>query len=136
MIADVAEDVAVKTGVRSEGLLFAANGLLPKITGGLGAVAGTMMLEAVRFPAAAIGGAPALVDPAIMRHLALISLPAGAILNLVSLALLGFYRIDKSSHEANLEALRLAASVTATPTSLPIGGLATGGEPGSLVPPL
>ena len=34
MIADVVEDVAVRTGKRSEGLLFAANGLLPKLSAG------------------------------------------------------------------------------------------------------
>ena len=62
MIADVVEDSAVKTGVRSEGLLFAANGLLPKFTTGIGVLAGNMMLEFVHFPAAAQGGRIS-VDP-------------------------------------------------------------------------
>ena len=57
MIADVVEDSAVKTGVRSEGLLFAANGLLPKFTTGIGILVGNMMLEFVHFPAAAAGRA-------------------------------------------------------------------------------
>ena len=122
MIADVVEDTAVKTGVRSEGLLFAANGLVPKITTGIGGVIGTMMLEFVHFPAGAEHGAVDVVDPQIMRSLALISLPAGAVLNLASIAVLLFYRIDRASHEANLEALRMAASITEPPTALPIGG--------------
>lgn len=121
MIADVVEDSAVKTGVRSEGLLFAANGLLPKFTTGIGVLAGNMMLEFVHFPAAAQGGRIVAVDPAIMRHLALLSLPIGAVLNLIAVGVLIFYRIDRGSHEANLEALRLAATITEPPME-PVGG--------------
>ncbi len=132
MIADVAEDAAVKTGVRSEGLLFAAYGLVPKITTGLGGLIGNMMLEFVHFPAGAEQGAVDVVDPAIMRHLALVSIPAGAVLNLISVGVLMFYRIDRGSHEANLESLRLA-SVTGPPTALPTGGSSVG-EP--FTPPL
>jgi GPH family glycoside/pentoside/hexuronide:cation symporter len=121
MIADVVEDSAVKTGVRAEGLLFAANGLVPKITAGVGTLVGNFMLEFVHFPAAVQAGHVDFVDPAVMRELALISLPFGAVLNLLSVAVLVFYRIDKSTHEANLEALRLASNVVAPPTSLATG---------------
>jgi Na+/melibiose symporter-like transporter len=133
MIADVVEDSAVKTGVRSEGLLFAANGLIPKITGGVGAVIGNLMLEAVHFPVGALRGVGS-VDPAIMRNLALVALPTGAILNLVSVAVLGLYRIDKRSHEANLEALRRAAGAVEPPLAAPLGGAAIGIEPASFPP--
>jgi Na+/melibiose symporter-like transporter len=133
MIADVVEDSAVTTGVRSEGLLFAANGLIPKITGGVGAVIGNLMLEVVHFPAGALRGVEA-VDPAIMRKLALISLPTAAILNLLSVAALAFYRIDKRSHEANLEALRRAAGAVEPPLAAPLGGAAIGIEPASFPP--
>lgn len=115
MIADVVEDAAVKTGVRAEGLLFAANGLLPKFTTGAGILLGNMMLEFVHFPAAAQAGRIVAVDPATMRELALLQLPVGAILNLTAVGVLFFYRIDRGSHEANLEALRLAATVTEPP---------------------
>jgi GPH family glycoside/pentoside/hexuronide:cation symporter len=115
MIADVVEDAAVKTGVRAEGLLFAANGLLPKITGGLGILVGNMMLEFVGYPVAALGRPIGTVDPAVMHHLALIALPVGAVLNLIAVGVLIFYRIDRGAHEANLEALRLAAAVTDPP---------------------
>ncbi|HWF00783.1 MAG TPA: MFS transporter, partial [Caulobacteraceae bacterium] len=121
MIADVVEDSAVKTGVRSEGLLFAANGLLPKFTTGIGVLAGNFMLEFVHFPAAAAGGRIVAVAPAIMRELALISLPVGAVLNLIAVGVLIFYRIDRGTHEANLEALRLAATVMEPPMET-IGG--------------
>ncbi len=131
MVADVVEDAAVKTGVRSEGLLFAANGLLPKVTAGVGGLIGALMLEAVHFQATVRPGQVQHVDPAVMRHLALLSLPTGAVLNLVAIGVLGFYRIDRSTHEANLEALRTAAAVTEPPSALP-----TGPDPALAGPPL
>jgi Na+/melibiose symporter-like transporter len=136
MVADVVEDAAVKTGVRSEGLLFAANGLLPKITGGIGAVVGNLMLEFVHFPTGALANPALHVDPSVMRHLALISLPVGVVLNLCGIAVLGFYRISKSSHEANLEALRLGAAVTEPPTGVAGSGAAVGGDPGPYSTPI
>ncbi|HEY5070938.1 MAG TPA: MFS transporter [Caulobacteraceae bacterium] len=108
MIADVVEDAAVKTGVRSEGLLYAANGLLPKFTGGIGAFIAGLLLTIVHFPAHAMKGS---VDPQVMRHLALIYLPVTAGLSVVSIAMLGLYRIDRSTHERNLATLREAAAV-------------------------
>ena len=88
---------------------------------GIGVMVGNLMLEFVRFPPAVAGGRIVAVDPLIMRHLALISLPVGVVLNLVAVGVLIFYRIDRSSHEANLEALRLAAAVTEPPLQ-PTGG--------------
>jgi GPH family glycoside/pentoside/hexuronide:cation symporter len=108
MIADVAEDAAVKTGVRSEGLLFATNSLLPKLTNGVGSFVAGLMLTAVRFPDAAKQGT---VDPQIMRHLALLSLPVGFGLSMIGTAVLIFYRIDRKSHERNLETLADAAAL-------------------------
>jgi glycoside/pentoside/hexuronide:cation symporter, GPH family len=121
MVSDVVEDSAVKSGVRSEGLLFAANGLLPKVTTGLGSLVGGLMLEAVHFHVRVGPGGSHTVDPATMHNLALMAMPAGALLNSLAVAVLGFYRIDRGSHEANLEALRMATMV-GDPPSLPGGG--------------
>ncbi|HEY2661045.1 MAG TPA: MFS transporter [Caulobacteraceae bacterium] len=108
MVADVVEDVAVRTGVRSEGLLFATNGLLSKLTTGVGAFMAGVLLTVVRFPTHAAQGT---VDPALMRHLALLYLPAHTLLTAASIAVLFFYRIDRSTHEHNLELLREAAAL-------------------------
>lgn len=108
MVADVVEDNAVRTGQRSEGLLFAANSLLSKCTIGVGAFAAGALLSAVEFPAHAIQGT---VDPQIMRHLALAYLPTVALLSGLSIAVLGFYRIDRATHERNLSRLREAAAI-------------------------
>jgi glycoside/pentoside/hexuronide:cation symporter, GPH family len=107
MMADVVEDVAVKTGVRSEGLLFATNGLLPKFTGGIGAFIAGVLLTVVHFPPHALKGS---VSPELMRHLAMIYLPVTAFFSIVSIAVLGFYKIDRTTHERNLESLREAAA--------------------------
>jgi GPH family glycoside/pentoside/hexuronide:cation symporter len=136
MIADVVEDAAVKTGVRSEGLLFAANGLVPKITTGLGGLIGTMMLEVVHFPAGAEHGLVDVVDPVIMRNLALVSIPAGLVLNLAAVGLLMFYRIDRKAHEANLAALKRASDAAEPPAPTPADDLSALGEPTLYRPPL
>ncbi len=126
MIADVVEDVAVKTGVRSEGLLFAANGLLPKFTSGIGTFVGGLMLAAVAFPVHAQQGT---VDPEILRRLAFLSLPTATILSLISVGVLFFYRIDKATHERNLQSLGDAAGLaeerieqSLAPPSAPFAG--------------
>jgi Na+/melibiose symporter-like transporter len=102
MMADVAEDTAVKTGVRSEGLLFATNGLVPKFTTGIGAFFAGVLLTAVHFPAHAT---PGTVPPELMRHLVVLYLPTYAVLVILSIVVLVFYRIDKSTHEHNLARL-------------------------------
>jgi Na+/melibiose symporter-like transporter len=117
MIADVTEDNAVKTGVRSEGLLFAASNLLPKFAPGIGGLIGAVILELVHFPLGAQTTALDHVDPAIMRNLVLLWLPTTLGLNILAVSLLLFYRLDRSSHEANLEALSRVAPVIEPPVA-------------------
>jgi GPH family glycoside/pentoside/hexuronide:cation symporter len=120
MIADVVEDAAVTTGQRSEGLLFAANGLLPKFTTGFGTLLGNAMLAFVHLPKGAASGGADHVDPAIMTHLVWLSLPAGMVLNLLAVSVLFFYRIDKRAHESNLAALAVEAGLGGPPpTAIP-----------------
>lgn len=105
MIADVVEDAAVKTGVRSEGLLFAANGLLPKVTTGIGIFIGSLLIAAVHFPPHA---APGTVPLEVMRHLAFLYLPVYLVLTSLAIGVLIFYRIDENAHHRNLATLREA----------------------------
>jgi GPH family glycoside/pentoside/hexuronide:cation symporter len=115
MIADVVEDAAVKTGRRSEGLLFAANGLLPKFTNGFGTLLGNAMLAFVHLPKGAASGAVDRVAPAIMNHLVWLSVPTGMLLNLLAVTVLFFYRLNQRSHESNLDALALEAGLGGPP---------------------
>jgi glycoside/pentoside/hexuronide:cation symporter, GPH family len=101
-MADVVEDVAVVTGQRSEGLLFAANGLLNKCINGIGVFLSGLLLAIVHFPQHAVQGQ---VAPAILRNFALIYAPVIATCSLISIALLLFYDIDRSTHERNVERL-------------------------------
>ena len=61
----------------------------------------------VHFPAHAPRGT---VDPQVMRHLAIIYLPLSVAFSIVSIAMLGLYRIDRATHVRNLETLREAAA--------------------------
>jgi GPH family glycoside/pentoside/hexuronide:cation symporter len=106
MVADVAEDQAVKTGERSEGVLFAANGLVGKFTLGMGAFIAGALISAVGFPVHAV---PGTVDPDIVRRLAMLYLPCILIFNGGSVVVLQFYRIDRATHERNVARLREAA---------------------------
>ncbi|HEX5377247.1 MAG TPA: MFS transporter, partial [Phenylobacterium sp.] len=108
MIADVVEDAAVKTGVRSEGLLMAANGLLPKFTAGFGVFLAGVILTAAAFPSHAPAGS---VGPEVMRHMSLLYLPFSTGMKALSVFVLIFYKIDKDRHEENLATLARAAAV-------------------------
>ena len=102
MFADLADDNAVRTGARAEGLMFALNGLVPKISTGLGAFGGSALIAMVGFPAKAQQGT---VAAGILTNLGLAYLPVLALLYAVSIAIIAFYRIDHATHEANLAQL-------------------------------
>jgi Na+/melibiose symporter-like transporter len=102
MMADVAEDVELKTGRRSEGLLFSANAFIAKATSGVGLFASGAVLALVRFPAHA---QPHHVAQAVLDRLALTYSVSLLVLYSVALALLGAYNITRASHAAALEAL-------------------------------
>lgn len=105
MMADVVEDSAVSTGQRSEGLLFAANGLISKCVTGVGTFFGSLILAWVSFPQRAT---PGQVDPAILRHLGIVFVPIVAIFSATAIAVLMFYDIDRFKHERNIERLERA----------------------------
>jgi Na+/melibiose symporter-like transporter len=108
MVADVVEDQQVRSGVRSEGVLFAANGLVPKFTVGLGAFIAGILLSLVHFPTKAL---PGTVDPNIVRHLALYWIPCSIVFSGGSVLALGLYRIDRSAHEHNVATIAEAAAL-------------------------
>jgi Na+/melibiose symporter-like transporter len=105
MMADVVEDAAVATGQRSEGLLFAANGLISKCVTGVGTFLSGLILGWVSFPQHAT---PGHVDPAILYHLGMVFVPIVTIFSAISIAVLMFYSIDRSTHQRNLEQLEIA----------------------------
>lgn len=99
MIADLTEDSQVKTGRRSEGLLLSADNILQKCVTGFGVFFSGLLLAAVHFPENA---SPDTLDYNIVRNLALLFVPTVAVLNVTAAACTWFYKIDRSTHEANL----------------------------------
>ncbi|HEY3947520.1 MFS transporter [Phenylobacterium sp.] len=108
MIADVAEDQAVRAGSRPEGVVFAANGLVVKLNAGVGAFLASVLMTLVHYPK---GAAPGTVPADVIRHLAMIYLPTVAVLSGGSILVLTLYKIDRETHERNLERLREMAAV-------------------------
>jgi len=107
MIADVVDESAVKTGERSEGLLYAAESLVRKVTSSFAALIPGLVIALVHFPQHA---RPGHVDPAILRNLILIYLPTYTGITLCSTSALMFYRITRGQHENNLQKLSDAAA--------------------------
>jgi Na+/melibiose symporter-like transporter len=110
MIGDVTEDVQVRTGQRSEGLLFAVDSLLRKLSNSFAVVIPGLLLAYVGLPKFA---KPGHINPHIMTHLALIYLPITVGLTLCSTSAIWFYRIDKARHADNLARIADAAVLLA-----------------------
>ena len=106
MIADVVEDAEVKTGRRSEGLLFSADNLFKKMVSGLGVFVSGVVLATVSFPQNAQRGG---VDEEVLRNMALIYLPTLLIFYAIAIGCLFLFRIDRATHEENLRKLEEAA---------------------------
>jgi Na+/melibiose symporter-like transporter len=110
MMADVVEDAAVSTGQRSEGLLFAANGLIAKCVTGVGTFLSGLILGWISFPQHAT---PGQVNPAILYHLGMVFVPVVTAFSAMAIAVLLFYDIDRDTHQRNLEKLEGAEEATA-----------------------
>jgi Na+/melibiose symporter-like transporter len=102
MMADIVEQVQLKTGKRSEGLLFSADNLLKQIVSGVGAMGTGFILAFAQFPDKAV---PGQVPEQVLITLALIYLPISAIANIIAISVISFYKITREEHEANLRTL-------------------------------
>jgi len=103
MLADVVEDVAVRSGRRSEGLLFSADQFFTKAVSGVGVMISGGMLAIVAFPRDA---KPGRVDASAIENLGLLYLPVVVGMTLFAVLLLLFYKIDRSMHERNVADVR------------------------------
>lgn len=105
MIADVVEDNQLKSGLRSEGLFFAANSFVLKAVSGVGVFMAGLILAIVHFPQGAAGQPATQIAPDIVRNLALVYLPVILILYVIAALCLIGYRITREKHEENLRTL-------------------------------
>lgn len=102
MMADLVEDSEIRTARRSEGVLFAAATFARKSVQGFGVLAASAVLAAVQFPK---GVAPGLVPDEAVFRLGLYYAPTLFAIWMLMLFSLRFYRIDRDTHEENLQAL-------------------------------
>jgi Na+/melibiose symporter-like transporter len=103
MLADATDDVAARTGRRSEGVMFAVYGLLDKWGIAFGAFGAGLVLTWVAFPT---GATPGTVEPSIVTMLAICAVVGTAACNMVAMVLISQFRIDEAQHARNLEGLR------------------------------
>lgn len=114
MLTDVTDELAVMTGRRSEGLLFAADGFFSKLVSGIGVLASGALLGWVAFPAHARVGA---VSVNTLWWLGAIYLPLIVVVNAGAIAAVWSFRIDRSRHEQNLRTLATVAQASDTATA-------------------
>ena len=99
MIGDLVEDNAVKTGRHSSGVFYSASAFMRTCAAGLGVFFAGMLLEFSKFPEKATPGS---VAPEVISTMLWIYIPVIATLWIVGMSCLNWYRIDRSTHEANL----------------------------------
>lgn len=102
MISDLVEQAEVKTGRRSEGVFFAANTFIMKVTTGVGLMAATVVLALAQFPS---GVAPDQVPDSALVTLGWWYLPSVMLLRLLMLLAILPYAVDRKSHEQTLRKL-------------------------------
>ncbi len=123
MITDVVEDSEVRTGRRSEGLFSASLSFVAKATSGLGILMAGVLIDFVHFPKQASPATIDIVAPHAVRNLVLIYMPIQITLWIISILLVGGYRIDRRIHEQNLKQLAESAALAeASPAGLVVAG--------------
>jgi Na+/melibiose symporter-like transporter len=111
MMADVVEQVQMKTGRRSEGLLFSADNLLKQVVSGVGAMGTGFILAAIQFPEKAV---PGEVPTEVTTNLVLVYLPVMTLSSIISISVIAFYSITKEQHESSVAALQQSGALAAT----------------------
>ncbi len=105
MISDLVEQSELKTGRRSEGVFFAANTFIQKITTGAGVMVAAIVLGLAQFPA---GADPSQVPASTLTTLGWYYLPVIVGLRLAMTLVTFTYTLSRSSHEENLRKLGAA----------------------------
>lgn len=107
MVADVTDQIQLKTGRQSEGLIFSATTFVNKTVSGMGVLVSGALLTLVGFPDNAEPGA---IDIAIVNQLALVLSIVTLIFIGIALVIMSFYPVSREDHEhAVKEVTRLRA---------------------------
>ncbi len=112
MTTDVVEDSQLRTGRRSEGLLFATTAFINKSVSGLGLAVGGWVLDLVAFPQQAV---PGLVEQPVLTRLVVVKMVIAGLLYLIALACTASFPITAATHRDNVE--KLARRTAAEPAA-------------------
>ena len=102
MLADVADEHELDTGIRREGVLYSVRAFSAKATAAFGTLFGGILLSVIEFPKEAVRGA---VLPETVWNLGLIAGPATSIFSLAALGFYLRYRINRRRHAEIVAAL-------------------------------
>lgn len=102
MVSDLVEHSEIRTGRRSEGVFFAANTFVMKVTSGAGVMAAGLVLALAQIPP---GARPEQTADASLITLGWWYLPAVLLLRLLMLLSILPYAVDRRRHEENLQTL-------------------------------
>lgn len=104
MIADTVEEVELRTGRRSEGLLTSVNAFVAKSVSGFGVFFAGMAVAIVRFPANA---KPGVVPPSVLTHLVVSYVLILIVAFGLSILCVAAYPVTRKSHADTLRKLAL-----------------------------
>lgn len=102
MVADVVEESEVRTGRRSEGLVFSADNMARKFVSSFGVFIAGLILTFVAFP---VRAHPGQVDGNVLNHLILMWMGSITLFIGGSIVVLSFFPITRERHENNLRIL-------------------------------
>ena len=100
MVADVTDQILLKTGRQSEGLLFSATTFVGKTVSGMGVLVSGLILTLVGFPEDAN---PGVVDISIVHNLAFWFALATLVFTSMALIIMSFYPVSEDDHRFAVE---------------------------------
>ncbi|MEX0942270.1 MAG: MFS transporter [Pseudomonadales bacterium] len=101
-LADVADEIDLKHGLRQEGILYSARTFFAKLDNSIGHGIATFAMWLIAFPKKAV---PGEVDQDIIWWLGVIDSPMTILPGLIAAGFYAKYRIDKSSYDATRASL-------------------------------
>ena len=102
MMSDVADEYALETGEREEGILFAGISLARKLSFGLGGLLASIVLFLVKFP---VQTQAKDIDPSVLFNFGALFAPTIGILLIGAFAFFARYPVTRARHEATIKKL-------------------------------
>lgn len=112
MIADILDEQELKTGLRQEGVFFAALSFSAKATSGLGGLVAGVGLDLISWPQGEAIKTAADVAPEIITRLGLLYGPLVALFGVFAIWLYTRYSLDRHNHAAIMDELRTKRAAT------------------------